>query len=94
MTGASKATKDPRVAAVEARRRAEGIWPSTLPNWNPNTDQHKGALDTYPWGLLNRKRAVARNQLILKVSKVTQGNQEICLIPGSSSRGLLGIHPH
>lgn len=48
MIGASKATKGPRVTGVDAKRRAEGIWPSTLPNWNPNTDQCKGALDTYP----------------------------------------------
>lgn len=47
MTEARKVVMGPALTRVDVEERSEWILASVFPNWEPNTDQDKGALDTY-----------------------------------------------
>ena len=53
------------------------VFPSTCPDWDPNTTQSKEALQWYRQLLLQGLRAAARHLINLsKVNKVVQGKNE------------------
>ncbi|XP_045386557.1 uncharacterized protein LOC123629763 [Lemur catta] len=57
--------------------RIERVFPSLRPNWDPNDDEGKGALDQYRQTLLRGIRAAAKKPTNLsKVSETVQGQNE------------------